>query len=405
MGLRSSQSRDSLSSEGDGLTPAGPRVVPHPAGARHRARSGRTLARPLWILALCAGVAALRLGRDLLLPLVLGVLLALMLSGIVEALRRFRIPRGVSALVLLVILGAAAGGMLDALAAPAQEWMASAPRVLRTLERRMRPAQSILRRVDAIAERARALAGSGGEAAAPATPAAPSVTAVGVLAGTGSIAGGLLMGVALTVLLLSAGPATLARMTATLASDWQAVHVLRIIDAIRVEVGRYYRTLAVINLCFGAATALIMWLLGMPNPMLWGAVAGVLNFVPYLGCATTATILTLVALVSFDHVSHAALVAASFLVLAAVEGHIIEPVFVGRRLDLNPIAVLVALWLAGWMWGIPGVVFALPVLVATKVAAAHSANGSAVVRFLSPRNSRLQRALAAGGAVYRQPDS
>jgi predicted PurR-regulated permease PerM len=404
MGLRLSQSRGSLSSEGEGLTPAGPRVVPHPAGARRRARAARTLARPLWILALCAAVAALRLGRDLLLPLVLGVLLALMLSGIVESLRRLRIPRGVSALVLLVILAAAAGGMLDALAAPAQEWMASAPRVLRTLERRMRPAQSVLRRVDAIAERARALAGSGEQAAVPVT-AAPSVTAVGVLAGTGFIAGGLLMGVALTVLLLSAGPATLARMTATLASDWQAIHVLRIIDAIRVEVGRYYRTLAVINLCFGAATALIMWLLGMPNPMLWGAVAGVLNFVPYLGCATTATILTLVALVSFDHVSHAALVAASFLVLAAVEGHIIEPVFVGRRLDLNPIAVLVALWLAGWMWGIPGVVFALPVLVATKVAAAHSANGSAVVRFLSPRNSRLQRALAAGSAVYRQPGS
>ncbi|HEX8782968.1 MAG TPA: AI-2E family transporter, partial [Steroidobacteraceae bacterium] len=186
------------------------------------------------------------------------------------------------------------------------------------------------------------------------------------------------------LLLLAAGPPTLARMTAPVASDGRAIHVLRVIEAIRLEVGRYYGTLAVINLLFGAITALAMWLLGMPNPMLWGAVAGVLNFIPYLGCASTLAILTIVAFVSFDRISQTVLVAASFLMLAAVEGHLIEPIFLGRRLDLNPIVVLVALWVGAWVWGIAGVVVALPILVAMKVAAAHSNNGGAVVRFLSP---------------------
>jgi predicted PurR-regulated permease PerM len=262
---------------------------------------------------------------------------------------------------------------------------------MRTIEHRIRPAQSIVRRIDAIAQRASALATPGEAAAAPAAPAAPAATAapamsaVGVLAGTTWVAGALVMGVALTLLLLAAGPGTMARMAAAFAPDWQAVHVLRVIDAIRGEVGRYYGTLALINVGFGLATALIMRLLHMPNPMLWGALAGALNFVPYLGCATTLAILTLVSLVTFDQISHTLMVSGSFLVLAAVEGHIIEPVFIGRRLDLNPIVVLVAVWVGGWMWGIAGVVFALPALLAAKVAASHSSHGTAVVRFLSPK--------------------
>jgi len=99
--------------------------------------------------------------------------------------------------------------------------------------------------------------------------------------------------------------------------------------------------------------------------------------------------------VSFDRISQTVLVAASFLALAAVEGHIVEPVFLGRRLDLNPIVVLVALWVGAWIWGIAGMIVALPLLVATKVAAAHSDNGDAIVRFLSPPRGRLERAWAA----------
>ena len=382
--------------------PSEPEPLPAPLPDEPRAPPLRSIARALWIVAACAGVAALRLGRDLLIPIVLGVLLAVVLSGVVETLRRIRMPRALSALVLLTIIGIGLGGVLDAIWTPAQQWVESAPRVLRTIERRVRSAQSIVQRIDTIAERVSALANPGKSTAPTAAAAAPgpSVTAVSVLAGTGSVVAATVMSLALTLLLLAAGPGTLARMTATLAPDWHAVQVLRIIHAIRVEVGRYYTVLAVINVGFGAVTACVMWLLGMPNPVLWGALAGALNFIPYLGCATTFTILTLVALVTFDQISHTLVVAASFLVLAAVEGHVVEPVFIGRRLDLNPIAVLIALWVGGWLWGVTGVVLALPVLVATKVAASHTVRGAAVVRFLSP-NRRPQRPWEGRIAAHR----
>jgi predicted PurR-regulated permease PerM len=224
-----------------------------------------------------------------------------------------------------------------------------------------------------------------------AAPPASSLSALAVLAGTGWVVGAVGVGLALTLLLLAAGPEALARMTAAFAADWHAVQVLRVIDSIRLEVGRYYGTLALINIGFGLVTALTMGLLGMPNPMLWGALAGVLNFVPYLGCATTFAVLTVVSLVTFDQLTHTLMVSASFLALAAIEGHIIEPIFIGRRLDLNPIVVLVALWVGGWMWGIAGMVFALPGLVAAKVAAAHSSRGRRLVRLLSPRRRRAHR--------------
>jgi predicted PurR-regulated permease PerM len=299
----------------------------------------------------------------------------------------------VSALVLLLIIGVAMGGVLHAVWTPARQWIESAPSVLRTIEHKTRSAQSVVRRIDALARRASALAGAGdppGTAPSPAPPAS-WLSAMDVVESTSGAAAAFLMGAALTLLLLAAGPPTLARMTAPIASEGRPVQALRVIDAIRVELGRYYGTLAVLNLLFGTATALLMWSLGMPNPMLWGALAAVLNFIPYLGCATTFVILTVVAFVSFDGISKTLLAGSSFLLLAAIEGHIIEPVFVGRRLDLNPIVVLVALWLGAWMWGIAGMVVALPVLVATKVAAARSQNGAAVVRFLSPAGGRAQQ--------------
>ncbi len=390
------------------VSPAADDAAP-PRPVQEDVRSGalRSLARAMWILAACATVAALRIGRDLLIPLVLGVLLALVLSGIVETLRRWRVPRSLSALVLLLLIAVGIGGVLDAIWTPAQQWIENAPRVLRTVERRLRPAQSIVQRLDAIADRVSNIASPGGkEAAPPSATAAPSVTAASVLAGTGWFAASIVMWLALTLLLLAAGPGTLARMTATLAADWHPANVLRIIHAIRNEVGRYYATLAVINVGFGAVTALVMWLLGMPNPVLWGAIAGVLNFIPYLGCITTLVILSVVALVTFDHITHTLLVGASFLLLAAIEGHVVEPVFIGRRLDLNPIMVLVAIWMGGWIWGITGVVVALPTLVAAKVAASHSVRGGALVRFLSPnrRPERLwEERIARRDAAWRRP--
>ncbi|MBV8497349.1 MAG: AI-2E family transporter, partial [Gammaproteobacteria bacterium] len=345
-------------------------------------RTPRPLKWATVTLAVCGGVAALRFGRDLLIPLVLAVLLALVLSGMVEALRHIRIPRAASALVLLLAISGAFGALVDSLWQPAQHWLQDAPRILRTIEHRIRPAQSFVRQVDAIARRASTL-GSPNEVAPPPPPtAAPPVSAVGVVAGTGWLAGEIVMGIALTLLLLAAGPPVIARMIAAVTRS-RVAHVLCVIDGIRVEVGRYYGTLSLINLVFGAVVGFTMWLLGMPNPMLWGALAGTLNFIPYLGGLVTLVILTLVSMVVFDKLNHTLMVDGAFLALAAVEAHIVEPIFLGRRLQLNPIVVLLSLWAGGWLWGVAGVLFAVPALVAARVAAAHGPQGNAALMFLS----------------------
>jgi predicted PurR-regulated permease PerM len=355
--------------------------------------SAHVLARPLWILAICALVVGLRQTREVLIPLLLAILFSLILSGIVEALRRRRVPRGVSALILLLACGFALGSAVNALSAPAQEWVQNAPRVLRVIEHRVRPARAVVSRLGDLAARASALAGGGVELhAAPASSGNGAVTAVDVLAETGWVLAGIVTVTALTLLLLSAGPGTLARMTAALGGNLHAVQVLHTIDAIRVALGRYYGTLALINLSLGAATSVALWLLHMPNPMLWGALAAILNFIPYLGSAVTLLIVSVVALVSFDSIPHVLLVSGTYLGLATIEGQIVEPIFFGHRLHLNPIVVFVALWLGGWLWGIAGVLFALPVLLATKVAASQNGASGGLARFLGPaRGASLDR--------------
>jgi predicted PurR-regulated permease PerM len=355
------------------------------------ARGPNPLVRPLWILAVCALVLALREWRQALVPVMLAILLALVLSGVVEALRRVRVPRGLSAVVLLIIGGSALGGAMDALWTPAQQWVQSAPQVLRVIERKVRPARAVMLRLNELATRASSIAGPTAAAAAPVNSASTPtpLSALELLSETGWLAGASVTVAVLTLLLLSAGPPTLARMTAALGGNWHAVQVLRTIDAIRVEMGRYYGTLALVNLSLGAATAVTMWLMHMPNPLLWGAMAAALNFIPYLGSAVTLLVISVVALVTFDSVPHALLVAASYLGLATLEGQIVEPIFFGRRLQLNPIVVFLGLWLGGWLWGVAGVVFAMPVLITTKVAA-ERCGARVVLRFLGPASNTLE---------------
>jgi predicted PurR-regulated permease PerM len=196
--------------------------------------------------------------------------------------------------------------------------------------------------------------------------------------------------IVLTLFLLSGGPPMLARMMAAVATEVYAAHALKVIEAIRSELGRYYWTIALINLALGIATGVAMMLLGLPNPFLWGTMAAVLNFVPYVGSATTLLILSVVALVSFDGVGRIAAVMASYLALATIEGQVVQPLFVGHRLELNPLLVFLAVWFGGWMWGIAGITIAVPGLVALKVAAEHSTRGEPLVEFLSPGRSKLK---------------
>jgi len=140
----------------------------------------------------------------------------------------------------------------------------------------------------------------------------------------------------------------------------------RAATAISDDLSRYFATVTLINLMLGIATSATMYWLGMPNPLLWGVVAFVLNFVPYAGSAANLVLLTVVALVSFDGLGKALAVAGCYLVLTTVEGQVVQPILVGRRLDVSPLVVFLSLWCGGWLWGIAGVALAIPMLVAAK---------------------------------------
>jgi predicted PurR-regulated permease PerM len=352
----------------------------------------RRLTNPVAIrvLAAIAIGTVLYFGRSAFIPIALALLLSLVLTTPVEALHRRGMPRSLATVLILLLGIGLVGEAAILLWTPAHSWWVSAPRTIQTIEHKLQPLSRVMVRLEFLTNRAGQLgepasARARSEAAARAAAPAPAPTdALALLHSTGSAAISVVAVIILTTFLLSGGPAMFARMSTALAKNLQLVHTVRIIDAVRHEVGRYYATIALINLGLGLATAAVTALLGMPNPLLWGAIAGLLNFLPYVGSATTLLLLSIVAFVTFDTLGRVAAVAGSYLTLATIEGQLVQPLFVGRRLELNPIIVFLALWFGGWFWGVAGIVIAIPSLVALKVVAEESVGGHPLHEFLSP---------------------
>jgi predicted PurR-regulated permease PerM len=344
------------------------------------------------LVVLVSGLAGVLLyfAHAVFIPIALAILFGLLLSGPVEALNRRGLPRSVSAILILLTLLTLVGGTVNFLWSPAQAWLAAAPHTSTIIQRKLGPAARIMQRIDMISDRAGHLtdeAGATATAAQKPATAAPSESD-GFLVETRSAVIAVVTIVILTSFLLAAGPPVLARMSAAFASDAHATAALQVIEAVRIEVGRYYATLALINLGLGVATFGAMMALGMPNPVLWGVLAGMLSFIPYVGSATMFLILAIVALVSFNSMGRVLAVTGSYLALATIGGQVVQPLLVGQRLELNPIIVFLALWFGGWFWGIAGIVLAIPSLVALKVVAEHSDSGAPLVEFLSPSKSK-----------------
>jgi len=330
-------------------------------------------------------------GRTAFVPIALALLLALVLSGPVEALHRLRVPRGVSALLIVLITLAIIGGTVDVLWKPAQHWFASAPQTLQTIKQRITPLARFMQHLDELKGSADALSPSHAAAAHAAVAGPAPGGPEDLFDAMRSALVGMLTFVIVTLFLLAGGPPMLARMTAAFVNDLHAGHILYLIEKVRAEVGRFYLTTAAINLAFGCATTGVMMAWNMPNPYLWGAMAAFLNFIPYAGAGATLLIITVVAIVSFSDLGRILGVAGSYVLLATLEGQIVQPLLVGRRLAVNPLVVFLSLWFAGLFWGIPGIVLATPTLVAIKAVAEHSTRGSALLKFLGPKEQVIER--------------
>jgi predicted PurR-regulated permease PerM len=136
--------------------------------------------------------------------------------------------------------------------------------------------------------------------------------------------------------------------------------------SVQREISHFLGALAVVNLGVGAAMAGAAWLLGLPNPVLWGTVCGILNFIPYLGPVIGSVLLTMAGVLTFDTLPQVLAPAAALLVIHAVEANFVSPIFVGKRLSLSPVFMCLSVMFWGWLWGIAGAVMAVPILVALR---------------------------------------
>lgn len=320
--------------------------------------------------------------RSVLLPIVLAILLSYLFRPIVRALARVKVPATIGAAVILVALLALIGYAVSSLMVPFSNWLEKAPTGLSELQHKLMPLRKSMTQV----------AQASGEIEKLATPDSPTKTAVEVkrhplteilyLRTPELIAGGVLLVILLYFLLVYDGVfmSKVIKLMPTFADKKTAVSIAHDIES---HVSRYLLTITIINTCLGVAVGTTVGLLGLRNPIMWGVMVGVLNFVPYLGALTGMICMTIGAVLSFDSLSYALLFPAVYLAYGALEGNFITPWVMGRSLTLNPVIILVSLTFWGWMWGIVGVILAVPILAALKIFCAHFEGLAPIAEFLS----------------------
>jgi predicted PurR-regulated permease PerM len=200
---------------------------------------------------------------------------------------------------------------------------------------------------------------------------APAATAsslwVTLFTGTRAVAGGLFETVLVLFFLLLAGDTFLRRLVEILPRFSDKRQAVDISQQIEADISIYLLTVTIMNACVGIATALVMRLCGLGDPILWGAVAFLLNYVPILGPTLGVVTFILAGLLTIDSLWGALLPAVLYLGIHLIEGETITPMLLARRFTLNPVLVILSLIFWYWMWGVPGAILAVPMLAITKI--------------------------------------
>lgn len=318
------------------------------------------------VLATLATGAAMWAAQPVILPVLLAVFFALIGNPLIRGLQRLYVPRVVGALLVLMAGLAGTALLANQLVAPAAEWARQVPREIRKVAPHLR---EMTRPVQAANEAAADLAraADGGQqvkvvrtevndpyASLTATPRMlVSVFAVVLLAFFFMVFGQNLQRNALSLL----------------PTRQQKRISVEIMHSLEREISRYVLTISIINVTVGMALAGALYLLGVPaaEALLWGTMAAVLNYAPYVGPLIGMLIMLLMGFVAFEGLWPALLPAGIYLGLHTLEGQIITPIILGRQMRLSPLVLVLALLLFGWLWGIVGLLLAVPMLVCAKI--------------------------------------
>jgi len=319
--------------------------------------------------------------RSILLPIVLALLLSYLLRPIVRGLAKLKIPLTVSAAVILIGLLVLVGYGISAVATPTVAWLQKAPAGLAELQHKLRPVKKSVAQVTQATSEIEKLATTNAESKAVEVKQHP-ITETFVTRTPEFVASAVFLVILLYFLLVydQVFIAKLVKLLPTLSDKKAAVGIAQDIES---QVSRYLFTITAINACLGLAVGTAVGLLGLRNPLMWGVMVALLNFVPYLGALTGIICMTIGAVLSFDSLGYALIFPAVYLAFGTLEGSFITPWIMGRSLTLNPVIILLSLTFWGWMWGIVGIILAVPILAAFKIFCAHIKPMEPLAEFLS----------------------
>lgn len=328
----------------------------------------------LTILAILALCIALRAGQSYLMPIIVALVFAVILAPICSRIEWFRIPRPLAAFLTLIIAGGIAYLAFSLIAQPASRWMSDAPNMIQRAEKQLRKLQEPLKPITDISKEVQNID------IVPASPTPQSRTVVmeqpGLAASVISSVQSAVVQTGFVFILcyffmITRGEFRM-KFVAFQPTLRARVRAARIFRDVEKRVAGYIMTFSMINVVVGVGTGLACWQLGLPEPLMWGGLAALFNFIPFLGPAIMMGLLGLAGLATFDTLVEASFPVLAFMGISFLEANLITPTIVGRRMTLNPLAIIlvVSFWI--WIWGPIGGVIALPLLIMFKAICDHT---------------------------------
>lgn len=322
-------------------------------------------------------LVAINTGQFILAPIFLAVIIGLMCGPLCDWMERRKVPTALSAAIVVVVLIVVIAGAAAAFSAPLSVWVGKAPAIWDKLKGEIDNWKAPLETIGAFQQQLQSIFGGGDTALSVKVEGGGPITslAFGAPAALGQILiffGGLYFFLAardaIRVGILS--------LCFTRKMRWRTAHVFRDVE---LRVSRYLLTITVVNLCLGSLVAIAMWLVGMPSPLLWGALAFVLNYVPFLGQATMMGLIFLIGLGTRDGITSALLPVGCYWALSFIESQVVTPNLLGRTMTINPFLIFLSLTYWLWAWGPVGGLVAVPSLLVLHSVITHILPTRAVV--------------------------
>lgn len=315
----------------------------------------------LFFLAL---LAALYIARDVAVPLVLAFFLKLLVQPAMKLMKSLHVPRLASSLLAIIVLIAIVAGLVDLLSSPASHWAQRLPEGLPRLQERVRLVSQPIDTFSNLFKHAqRVVVGK----TTPPPPASGTDFPSLLLSTAHHFASGFVWTMLMLFFLLLAGDTFLRRIVEVMPTFGDKRQVIDIALQVERDISVYLMTITVMNLLVGIATGLAMWALGLSDPLLWGVIAFMLNYVPIFGPLTGMVMFLAIGMLGLDPLWKAFMPMVAYIAIHLTEGEAVTPMLLARRFTLNPVLVMASLLFWDWMWGIPGAVLAVPLLAIFKI--------------------------------------